>query len=107
MQILVGDWWTMDDRGEGPAHRVGVILPDLTMAAVPRIITYDHSDWIPLCDCGPCHKGKRRESATLFSSFVPDSADARRCSTCEVMSPALDRWLESHFDPRDRRSPRT
>lgn len=107
MQILIGDWWTMDDRGEGPAHRVGAILPDLTVGAVPRLITYDYSHWIPLCDCGPGHKGHRRESATLFSTFVPHGVEDRRCSQCEVMSAALDRWLESHFDPRDQRAPRT
>lgn len=92
MQVIVGDWWTMDDRGQGIAHRVAAVIPDLIEPN--PIVNYDFSRWIPLCACGPATKAPRSESATLFSTFTP-FPDHPRCSRCEVMSPALDRWLTS------------
>lgn len=99
MRIQVGQWWSMDDRGQGTAHRVGALIPDLLAPTPP--LAYDHSSWIPLCACGVPETTKdsgarlpRQESATLFSTHIPD-ADHPRCSTCEVMSPALDHWLDT------------
>lgn len=90
MQVSVGDWWTMDDRGCGIAHRVAAVIPDLVDRN--EFVNYDYSQWIPLCACDPTVDTPRTESASMFSTFAP-GPDHARCSRCEVMSPALDRWL--------------
>ncbi|MFV8227456.1 hypothetical protein [Mycolicibacterium fortuitum] len=90
MQVAVGDWWTMDDRGRGSAHRVAAVIPDLVDRN--EFVNYDYSQWIPLCACDPVADAPRTASATMFSTFAPGT-DRPRCSRCEVMSPALDRWL--------------
>ncbi|SHU68697.1 Uncharacterised protein [Mycobacteroides abscessus subsp. abscessus] len=93
MAVLVGDWWTMDKRGRTEAHRVGAVLPDLLNTSDTNLPSYDHSSWIPLCACAPGLTKPRTESASLFSTFIAAQAEHPRCSACEVMSPALDRWL--------------
>ena len=106
MSPRVGEWWTMDKRGEGVAHLVGIVIPNLTIdpdAVFPHI-NYDHSRWTPLCasrghrtdDTG--RQLPRAESASLFSTRVR-SAEHPRCSTCEVMASALHRWMEQEGMP--------
>ncbi|SLH41321.1 Uncharacterised protein [Mycobacteroides abscessus subsp. massiliense] len=76
MKVAVGAWWTMDKRGQGIAHRVGAVLPDLSSPTEQTFVQYDHSWWIPLCACGPrineARDKPRLESATLFSSYRPE-----------------------------------
>lgn len=90
MQVHVGHWWIMDDRGHGIAHRVAAIIPNLTEPN--PVINYDFTGWIPLCACVLTSSTPRSEAVALFSTPAPHP-DQPRCSTCEVMSPALDRWL--------------
>ncbi|KJR10285.1 hypothetical protein UG54_01530 [Gordonia sihwensis] len=99
MSPRVGEWWTMDKRGEGVAHLVGIVIPNLLIDPKFPLTNYDHSSWTPLCSSGDRrtdhagHLMPRTESASLFSTFVR-SAEHPRCSTCEVMSTALHRWME-------------
>ncbi len=100
MRVHLGDWWTGDDAGRTPAHRVGAVFPDLRRETFgdgrPRqavMLDYDHSRWIPLCKCEiPAPAGGRGEYPAMFSTYMP-WADHERCSTCEVLSPAFDSWL--------------
>lgn len=99
----IGQWWTTNKRGEGTAHRVGAVIPDLTVGA--SMLTYDFTRWIPLCQCitrgrDECgHFRARSEYPAVFSTYQP-AATHSRCSSCEVMSPALDRWMEQQSSLR-------
>lgn len=98
MRVKAGDWWTTDKRGESQAHRVATVIPWVAdyageteeTAAVLRHST-NMDRWIPLCKCGAQEK-PRTESPALYSTFMPWDGHPR-CSACEVLSPAFDKWL--------------
>ncbi|ORJ92593.1 hypothetical protein A6F55_23815 [Prescottella equi] len=84
----VGEWWTMDKRGEAVAHLVAVVKPDL----LPRdkmpdsSLLYELSEWSPACVVSNVSAMRATWSATVFSTFKSDDEPpAHRCTVCESL----------------------
>lgn len=81
MTPRVGEWWTMDKRGQGTAHLVATIIPALH----PDPMGYDYSRWIPACQCVKTST-ERIESASLFSTRDRNNP---HCDECAGLREAL------------------
>lgn len=86
--ITVGEWWGANGPDGCCVHRVAAIMPSLPASG--EYLARSHSRWIPLCQIMRANE----VTAVPLTQSQPQSVVTHdRCSTCEVLSGALDRWL--------------